>query len=73
MTRSNLEISISIVLGERVDQALQSAAIGLPERLQMAALEAFDRQMIHREPVIARIREARLMLRNQGQFTFDNE
>jgi len=73
MTRSDLEISVSIVLGERVDRALQSAAIALPERLKMAALECFDRQMLHREPVVARIREARLMLKHQGQFTFDPE
>ena len=73
MTRSDLEISISIVLGERVDQALQSAAIALPERLKMAAVAAFERQMLHREPIVARIREALLMLKHQGEFTFDNE
>jgi len=73
MTRSDLEISISIVLGERVDQALQSAAIALPERLKMAALEAFERQMLQRTPTVARIREALLMLKHQGKFTFDPE
>jgi len=73
MTRSDLEISISIVLGKRVDHGLRDAGVALPERLKMAALAAFERQRIHREPVVARLREALLMLRNQGEFTFDNE
>ena len=74
MTRSDLETSISIILGKRVAGALEDvAAIGLPERLKMAALEAFERQMLHREPVVARIREALLMLRDQGELSFDPE
>ena len=73
MTKSDLETSVSIILGDRVDSALRLAGNGLPERLKQAALEAFDRQMLHREPVVARIREARLMLRHNGEFTFDPE
>ena len=73
MTRSDLEDSISIVLGKRVDHGLRDAGLSLPERLRMAALAAFERQGIHRAPVIARIREALLMLRHQGEFTFDPE
>ncbi len=73
MTRSDLEISVSITLGYTADRALQFAAIGLPERLKMAALTAFAGQRLHREPAIARLREALLMLQSQGEFSFDPE
>ena len=73
MTRLDLKVSVSILLGKRIDRALQFAGIGLPERLKMAALVAVEQQMLHREPTVTRIREALLMLRNQGELTFDPE
>ena len=73
MTKSDLETSVSIILGERFDQALHSAGIALPERLKMAGLSAFERQMLHQAPTVTRVREALLMLRIQGEFTFDPE
>lgn len=73
MTKSDLETSISIHLGYTVDRALKSAGIALPERLKMAALAAFEHQMFQRTPTVARLREALLMLKHQGEFTFDSE
>ena len=61
MTQSDLETSISILLGEKTDQAMRAAGSALPERAKIAAEDAFKLQLHHSGPIVARVRKALLM------------